>query len=93
MSSFVTGNAIENMGSASPRPVEGTLLPPPRPSPHIQHDELNVNLFEDLNSVGNDNDTANKTTEHTTQQTIKHLDKLHNKLQNYITQQSIKLCF
>ncbi|GAA6070146.1 GDNF family receptor alpha-3 isoform X1 [Tachysurus ichikawai] len=44
-------NAIENMGSASPRPVEGTLLPPPRPSPHIQHDELNVNLFEDLNSV------------------------------------------
>ncbi|XP_058264847.1 GDNF family receptor alpha-3 isoform X1 [Hemibagrus wyckioides] len=44
-------NAIENMGSANPRPVEGTLLPPPRPSPQIQHDELNVNLFEDLNSV------------------------------------------
>lgn len=40
------------MGSANPRPVEGTLLPPPRPSPHVQQDNLNVNFFGDLNSVG-----------------------------------------
>lgn len=71
VSSVVTGNAIENMGSANPRPVEGTLLPPPRPSPHSEHVELNVNLFEDLNSVGTNTDTTSKTTEHTSQQTIK----------------------
>ncbi|XP_022527734.2 GDNF family receptor alpha-3 [Astyanax mexicanus] len=44
-------NAIDNMGSSNPRPVEGTPLPPPRPSPHLQHDELHVNLLSDLNSV------------------------------------------
>ncbi|KAK1789274.1 hypothetical protein P4O66_015205 [Electrophorus voltai] len=45
-------NAIDNMGSPTPWPVEGTPLPPPRPSPHLQHDELNFNLLPDLNSVG-----------------------------------------
>lgn len=60
VSSVVTGNAIENMGSANPRPVEGTLLPPPRPSPHIHQEELNINLFEDLNSVGTDEATEHK---------------------------------
>ncbi|TTE22038.1 GDNF family receptor alpha-4 [Bagarius yarrelli] len=44
-------NAIENMGSSNPRPVEGTLLPPPRPSPHILQEEIHVNMFEDLNSM------------------------------------------
>ncbi|XP_062856727.1 GDNF family receptor alpha-3 [Trichomycterus rosablanca] len=41
--------AIENMGSSNPRPVEGTLLPPPRPSPHIHYE--NVDLLTNLNSV------------------------------------------
>ncbi|XP_026872910.2 GDNF family receptor alpha-3 [Electrophorus electricus] len=44
-------NAIDNMGSSTPWPVEGTPPPPPRPSPHLQHDELNFNLLPDLNSV------------------------------------------
>ncbi|KAI4885142.1 hypothetical protein NFI96_030568 [Prochilodus magdalenae] len=43
-------NAIDNMGSSNPRPVEGTPLPPPRPSPHFRHDELHISQPSD-NSV------------------------------------------
>lgn len=60
LSLVVTGNAIENMGNASPRPVEGTLLPPPRPSPDIDQDELDVHLYKDLNSVGTVTDNNTK---------------------------------
>ncbi|NP_001243565.1 GDNF family receptor alpha-3 precursor [Danio rerio] len=44
-------NAIDNMGSSTPRPVEGTPLPPPRPSPQVQRDELNINLLPEPNAV------------------------------------------
>ncbi|KAJ8405445.1 hypothetical protein AAFF_G00319180 [Aldrovandia affinis] len=44
-------NAISAMGSSSPRPVEGTPPPPPRPSPRIQHDNFNVNIIPEINTV------------------------------------------
>ncbi|XP_030622720.1 GDNF family receptor alpha-3 [Chanos chanos] len=42
-------NAINTMGSSSPRPVESTPLPPPHPSPLIQQDSLDVNHLPGYN--------------------------------------------
>ncbi len=39
------------MGSSTPRPVEGTPLPPPRPSTQVQRDELNFNMLPEPNAV------------------------------------------
>lgn len=58
---FLTGNAIDNMGSSTPRPVEGTPLPPPRPSPQVQRDDLNINLLPEPNAVSSEHISQNTT--------------------------------
>ncbi|KAJ8254733.1 hypothetical protein GJAV_G00196600 [Gymnothorax javanicus] len=44
-------NAISAMGSPSPRLIESTPLPPPRPSPRIQHDDISINIVPEINIV------------------------------------------